>query len=418
MKELTLKDILDVFTKYLNYVDPTLSKHSEDVTYLFLKMLQEKGHYTQQEIMRLCTLAMFHDIGAYKKNSVKEFLEFEINFTHDHSIYGSLFIKFFSPLADLSDIILYHHVDFKHLKYIETPYKEEALMLNLIDMIAVILAYGNKNIDPLFSQYQENSFMRSHIDLFKSANAKFNLVDQILNKTYHDELYSFFSTAIQTREQIIEYAKMLNYTIDFQSESTVNHTITVTSLSKLLAKKLELPQKTIQQVTFGATLHDIGKITTPLHILEKPGKLDPDEMEIMKQHVTATFEILKDIGFSEIVEIASYHHEKLDGSGYPFGLTETQLSLPVRTVIVADILSALIQIRSYKKEFSKEEVLHILLDLSAKNKIDSTIVSIVERDYDELIEQLNLDCHHVLLMYKQFKLEYKNLTLQFTEVFE
>ena len=86
---------------------------------------------------------------------------------------------------------------------------------------------------------------------------------------------------------------MISYTIDLRSECTVLHTIMVSAISNFLAQKMNYNHSMVQKISLAAMLHDIGKISTPINILEKPGKLTNEEMEIMREHVTITYEIFR-----------------------------------------------------------------------------------------------------------------------------
>ncbi|HAX72929.1 MAG TPA: phosphohydrolase [Firmicutes bacterium] len=412
-----MKEIILILNKYINTFNPSLIDHCEKVTYLFYKTLQYTTNYSNDELVKLCTVAMFHDIGAHKTETLStlEQFNYELQNSNEHAIYGALFIKYFSPLTDYSDIILFHHTSPSNFITLNTPHKAEVIFLNIIDTIATAIEFSNFNLDLLLKFYKQYDEAVPYLNEFIRANQALNLISHLQNHSYQEDLYDFFSTSIQTDEQIINYAQMLNYTIDFRSESTFFHTITITSFSKLLAQYLGFSADTVKKIAFGAAMHDIGKITTPLHILEKPGKLTDHEMQIMKKHALATYDILKDIGFYHILELASYHHEKLDGSGYPFGLKEDDLSKEVRCVIISDILSALTASRSYKKAMPKTQVLSILNDMSAQHKIDSDIVAVVEQHYDELMQKVKEDCAHILLTYKQFKLEYQTLLNEFNQ---
>lgn len=93
-------------------------------------------------------------------------------------------------------------------------------------------------------------------------------------------------------------------------------------------------------------MHDVGKIGIPLSILEKPGKLDDEEMKVMRTHVELTEDILEGCIEPVLLQAAARHHEKLDGSGYPRGLHAAELSMPDRIIAVADIVSALVYTRA------------------------------------------------------------------------
>ena len=413
MQSITLRHILKIMQDAFNTLDERLIGHGNQVAYILWKLLEYRGGYTHSQLLELCALAVFHDIGAYKTEELNEIVKFEVARPHNHSIYGSLFIKYFSPLAEKSDIVLYHHLNYMNKDEIDSEYIDEALLFHLVDRITMMLK-TNKSIDykSLYS-YAETKFSKDDIDLFVHVESLYKMTEKILENTYTEELYAFFETKILTYEELVAYLHMLAYSIDFRSEHTVYHTINVTELSRLICDLLEVDPKTTENVVLGALMHDIGKISTPVAILEKPGKLTYEEMKIMKNHVTITYEILKNIGLNEITAIASYHHEKLDGSGYPFGLKGDELSFPVRILIVTDILSALLGKRSYKEPFSKSYIITLLHDITAHGKIDGEIVEVIVNHYDELINQLTLNTQETLIQYENIKKEYELLTEQF-----
>ena len=127
-------------------------------------------------------------------------------------------------------------------------------------------------------------------------------------------------------------------------------------------------------------LHDLGKLNTPDQILEKPGPLNEIERSIMNQHSYETYEILRHIdGLGEVARWAAYHHEGINGAGYPFHPSERNLSVEARIIAVADVFQALVQDRPYRKGMSLEQVLGILDDMTARGKTDAAIVALARR---------------------------------------
>lgn len=131
-----------------------------------------------------------------------------------------------------------------------------------------------------------------------------------------------------------------------------------------------LNKKTIDLIVMSAPLHDIGKVGTPDHILLKPGKLTPEEFEIMKNHTTMGYATLqraeKKLGYNSFLtyakEIAWTHHEKWDGNGYPNRLKGNEIPIPGRIMAIADVYDALISKRVYKPPFSHTEALSIMTE--------------------------------------------------------
>ena len=139
----------------------------------------------------------------------------------------------------------------------------------------------------------------------------------------------------------------------------------------MLAEELGCDEDTVEKYYNIALMHDIGKIAVSDLILNKPGKLTDEEFTIMKSHTTEGGRILKkivhdagdtfDAGYlNESIEMASYHHEKWDGSGYPYGLKGEEIPLSARIMAVADVFDALSSSRVYKPAFSLEKALTIM----------------------------------------------------------
>jgi HD-GYP domain-containing protein (c-di-GMP phosphodiesterase class II) len=146
-----------------------------------------------------------------------------------------------------------------------------------------------------------------------------------------------------------------------------------------------LDQATCQKIKIAGYLHDLGKLAISNELLEKPAKLSDKEFAMVKAHVYETFILLDRVsGMEEINAIASLHHEKLDGSGYPFKMTAGQLNTEARILAIADIFTALTENRPYRKGMDREAVKAIFRELKNDNKLDPEILSLVDQNYLEL----------------------------------
>jgi putative two-component system response regulator len=137
-----------------------------------------------------------------------------------------------------------------------------------------------------------------------------------------------------------------------------------------------------------APMHDIGKVATPDNILLKPGKLTPEEWEIMKQHTTAGFEILRDSDSKLLqkgAEIALTHHEKWDGSGYPRGLSGDSIPISGRICALADVFDALTSVRPYKPAWPIEQAI-VHVHQGSGTHFDPAVAKAFERALPEIRE--------------------------------
>ncbi|WP_417067422.1 HD domain-containing phosphohydrolase [Niveibacterium terrae] len=149
------------------------------------------------------------------------------------------------------------------------------------------------------------------------------------------------------RETVTRLAKAA----EFRDPETGAHIMRMAHFSRLIGKHLGLESEDLDMLFAAAPMHDVGKLGTPDHILLKPDRLTPEEFEIMKEHTSIGYEILKDSSSPVIrlgAEIALTHHERFDGKGYPRGLFGEAIPLPGRIVAVADVFDALSSVRPYK----------------------------------------------------------------------
>jgi putative nucleotidyltransferase with HDIG domain len=158
--------------------------------------------------------------------------------------------------------------------------------------------------------------------------------------------------------------------VDAKSPFTYRHSTGVADAAVKIARTLALPESSVVTLRRAALLHDIGKLSVPNTILEKPGKLDEAEWQVVKRHPFYSYEILRRIpGFATLSEIAACHHERLDGNGYFRGYDATQLSLSARILAVADVYDALAARRPYRDALPLEKVFAIM-DADAGRALD------------------------------------------------
>ena len=159
----------------------------------------------------------------------------------------------------------------------------------------------------------------------------------------------------------ITFSQKLAMIAEGYDENTGNHIFRVGELSAFLAEKLNMNSEFVKNIKYYAQLHDIGKIMIPREILNKPDKLTEAEYEEMKKHTIYGAQILSGIEKFEMAHnIALYHHEKYDGTGYPFGLIGDEIPIEAQIVAIVDVYDALRSERSYKKAFSHEKSVEII----------------------------------------------------------
>ncbi|MBC7361736.1 MAG: GAF domain-containing protein [Candidatus Aminicenantes bacterium] len=175
--------------------------------------------------------------------------------------------------------------------------------------------------------------------------------------------------------------------LDLRDRETEGHSQRVTEITLRIAREMDLPENELVLIRRGALLHDIGKMGIPDSILLKPGALNEEEWKIMRLHPQYAFDMLSSIAYLRpALDIPLYHHEKWDGSGYPYGLKGEQIPLPARIFAVADVYDALTSERPYRKAWSREDALNYIKEQAGKH-FDPQVV----RVFLQLMEEMEFN---------------------------
>ena len=186
----------------------------------------------------------------------------------------------------------------------------------------------------------------------------------------------------------IELIQRLGRAAEFKDNETGLHVIRMSHVSGRLAQQLGMGAEFCEQLVHAAPMHDIGKIGVPDHVLLKPGKLNEEELAIMREHPQMGAKIL-DNSSSALIKLAHsvalYHHEKWDGSGYPFGLKGESIPMEARIIAVADVFDALLNKRPYKDAWPVEKAVSEIQSQSGKH-FDPLVVEALLACLPDLVE--------------------------------
>ncbi|MDP4984406.1 HD domain-containing phosphohydrolase [Pseudoalteromonas tunicata] len=225
-----------------------------------------------------------------------------------------------------------------------------AFPLFLNEQIIAVLGIGNKN-----GQYSQED-----IAFIESKIADTWLLVRLKLAKIHEreaELETAFSRQ-SSHQVLLEMLKAISHALELRDLYTSNHQKNVAYICTEIAKVLLLPEKQSVGLYVGALIHDIGKMIIPSAILNKPGTLSNEELALLKTHPGNGEEIFKETLFPwPIKEMISQHHERIDGSGYPSGLTEHEICLEARIIAVADTFDAMANDRPYRKAPGKSKAI-------------------------------------------------------------
>jgi len=299
-------------------------------------------------------------------------------------------------LSYLSDYVLFHHTSWKELIALDLPdvAKIIANCIYMVDSVDILVLNGLE-IDP--------NILGSKKEIRRKIRAKRGnwfhpeLVDVFLKLSKSEAFwlsllkvqnvgYAYSGIALNSMQEIeFEDLKSIvlifSHIVDAKSTYTVKHSDGVADLSRFLGELFKLSAHTCDMLELAGLLHDLGMLRVPDNILDKPGELTESESFIVRRHSYDTYEILKNIkGFEDISKWTAQHHERIDGSGYPYRSNAKDLSIEARIIAVADVFQALTQKRPYRDKFLPKDIMSILKNQMQEGKLDKDVVLMVENN--------------------------------------
>lgn len=382
----------------MDFSSTGLMRHHQRVALIALQIGKLYG-LSNGQLNSLFTAAILHDAGSSTWEEKGQLKNFFIKESFNHCKKGYLLFKG-HPLFDfICEIILYHHDRWDGLK------NASKLSRHQIPIESRIIFLADR-IDVLINE--STYILEQKKNICTAINAESNrLFDPHLVEAFNDisnresfwlDLHSDFLTEIIAHhcplaekqlglKEVMAVAETMSKVIDFKSPFTQRHSGGVARVAQLLGTKAGLSMKNCQMLRVAGLLHDVGKLAIPDEILNKPAPLTESEYRIMKGHTYYTYHILKRIdGFETINQQASYHHETLNGQGYPFKLDSSDLDIGARIVAVADIFTALTEERPYRSSMQKKEVINILSNKVKAGGIDANVTALLMDCYDEAFD--------------------------------
>ena len=340
---------------------------------------------------------LLHDCGVSSTKVHRQLVtELDWSGAGAHCERGEELLVNFTPLAHLAPLVRYHHTHWNDLAKMDLPQQTVSLS-NLIYLADRVDALASKHygqdlllkrnyIRGTIGRYRDTYFSGELVEAFLSVSVKeafwLRLEPNHINSSAMTWMPEPALRDLNSAD-IRQLAGIFAVIVDAKSTFTAEHSIGVAKLSRWLAESGQLSPDICDRLEIAGMLHDIGKLMVPDEILDKPGDLDGPEMAVIRQHSFETYQILKQIrGFEEIAGWAAYHHEALNGRGYPFHLGEDDLSLEARIVAASDVFQALAQKRPYRPSLSGKKILRKMKYRVKVGRLDEDVVGLVESDLD------------------------------------
>jgi len=250
------------------------------------------------------------------------------------------------------------------------------------------------------------SYLYSNTDANDFADASKNIATELLK-------------AIDANDALAVDIGMLKVS----DEYTFKHSVDVATMAMVVAKKMGFSEEEVYDIGVAGLLHDLGKAKVPPEILNKPGKLTEEEFEVMKKHSLYSYNILKDNkGIKDNVKLAVLqHHEKINGQGYPMGLTSPQICKFAKILTVVDIYDALVTERPYKAAFTQRDAVEMLMAMTYELDMDALkgfLGSVILYPVNCIVQLSNGESARVVENYTEYILRPKVVGLQSGRVYD
>ena len=350
----------------------------------------------EKRLDRLVCASLLHDLGVSSTAVHRRLLrEADWDDRQAHCETGYRLLQPFAHLSLVANAIRYHH----------TPWRQLPAELSEVDGLDSNLIFLGDRVDAMLIQrglenplFNRDGIVEAIVALtgcelssdlvqaFVAAAAReafwIALVPRHVQRYLGDFSLSDWRITIDF-PQFGHVARLISSIVDAKSAFTAAHSLGVAQLSRHLGERVGLTADALAEVEVAGLMHDVGKLCVPDEIVEKAGRLTPLEFSVMERHSFETYQILRHIpGLEQVAEWAAFHHEALNGHGYPFRRSREHLSPEARIVAVADVFQALAQDRPYRGRQRVEEIPHFLHDFVSHGVLDPDIVAIAIDDLD------------------------------------
>lgn len=406
-----LNDLVVSLSHALDFIELDLlggaTRHSKRVAYIAVRMAERLG-LPPEEVSDLLALAILHDngigaafqgeppaggAGAPGSPRSEEGARLRAESGRKHCEAGEANLRGYPFLGEAGGVILYHHEawdgsGFFGLVGDSIPWMARAIRLadavELRTHLEGIDYAGKAALGEWLARQRGRAFDPDLVDAFAEL--------AVSPAFWLDLQGDFIGPALRARAprferdfsfvELREASGAFSRIIDSKSRFTRLHSQELSSRAGRMARRYGFDEEKEAKFCMAADLHDVGKLAVSNAILDKPGKLDPPELDEIRKHTYYTRVSLQSlVGLEDVTEWAANHHEKLDGSGYPYGFGSERLDFESRLMACLDIYQALVELRPYRRALSHGAAVSIMGGMAAAGAIDPGIVEDVAAEF-------------------------------------
>jgi HD-GYP domain-containing protein (c-di-GMP phosphodiesterase class II) len=378
----------------MDLISPSTVNHHKEVAYITLSIAQELG-LPEKAQQNLVMAGLLHDMGIFSLKEKLDSFNFEFEEPHEHASLAYYLLNLFKPFEEFAPLIQYHHHDWKDIvsDSQESAIPQLSNIIFLADRTAVLSQQYENILDHAYDVIEHiekrsgTRFSPEYCNALQSIAGKQCFWLDIKSRFLDCNIKSMVTLPCieMNSENLLAFGRFIRQSIDFRSRFTATHSSGVAAVAEALARIIGFSDRELEMIYVAGCLHDLGKMAVPTEILEKPEKLTNAEFNIIRSHTYYTYHGLKKISeFDTINKWASLHHERLDGTGYPFHYKKEDLPLGSRIMSVADGFTAITEDRPYWSGINTRDALKILDEMSSDMALDADIVLTLEDNFDEI----------------------------------
>ena len=388
-----VRSLLTAFARTMNLINPEIENHHQQTAYLSYMLAYQMG-LRDRSLENCVYAALLHDIGSVMLEGKTSVIEIESDAGRISQLSAQM-LEDIPGLSGTAEIISICQSSWKDIQFLlsagRLSSRDCALAASAIHMADAISTMLCEDIPVL----QQRRAMIKNAQLLKGREFAEETVDALeqladrefvwLDLKYNPQFLMIFTGEIRylSLDRTVELTRIMSRVIDYRSSFTAMHSAGVAAAAVKLAELSGMTPEECKMMRIAGNLHDIGKLTTPKEILEKPGKLTDDEFDVIKEHPYFTRLTLMNInGFDRIGDWAGCHHEKLNGRGYPFKFGAERLDKGSRIVAIADIFSAITEVRPYRDGMKKPEAIKVLEQNAASGATCPELTKLLVDNYD------------------------------------
>lgn len=386
--EVPLVELVTTLSDAMDHLDPAVAHHHKQVACVALSIAEEL-ELPLAERTSLVLAAALHDIGAFSLQERREALQFEFENPMRHAARGYAILRLFRPLSKEAETVRFHHVPWARARgrrWRGQPVPRASHIIHLSDRVA-ILVQPRREI--LGQARRITAKIRAHagwrfdpelVAAFLGASSResfwLDLVSSSLETILSRKLAA--ANARLGLRDMAGFSRLFSRVIDFKSPFTAGHSSGVAASAATLARLCGMDREDEKLMRIAGNLHDLGKLAVPSEIIDKPARLSGREYHQVQHHAFHTRRLLEGMpSLGPVIPWASDHHERLNGSGYPFHLAGRDLPLGSQIVAVADIFTAMSEKRPYRPGLSHADVAQVMWKMARSKKLNGDIVNIL-----------------------------------------